>query len=103
LMVRLTHYKLVPAGGTLLGIVMLAAFAWQPGGLTLWQVCGLLAVGGTGLGVMYPVTTTIVQNAVAPDRLGTATGALNFARQLGGAMIVAAFSAIVLGGIDSGG
>src|SRR5207237_10377839 len=30
LMVRLTHYKLVPAGGTLLGIVMLAAFAWQP-------------------------------------------------------------------------
>jgi EmrB/QacA subfamily drug resistance transporter len=103
LMVRLTHYKLVPAGGMLLGIVMMALFAWQPGHLALWQVCALLAVGGSGLGVMYPVTTTIVQNAVVPHQLGTATGALNFARQLGGAMIVAAFAAIVLGGIDTGG
>ena len=52
---------------------------------------------------MYPVTTTIIQNAVAPHQLGTATGALNFARLLGGAIIVAAFGAIVLGGIDTGG
>ena len=63
----------------------------------------LLTVGGAGLGVMYPVTTTIVQNSVAPHQLGTATGALNFARQLGGAIIVAAFGTIVLGGIDTGG
>ena len=52
---------------------------------------------------MYPVTTTIIQNTVAPHQLGTATGTLNFARQLGGAIIVAAFGAIVLGGIDTGG
>jgi hypothetical protein len=52
---------------------------------------------------MYPVTTTIVQNAVAPHQLGTATGALNFVRQLGGAIIVAGFGAIVLGGVNTGG
>jgi hypothetical protein len=52
---------------------------------------------------MYPVTTTIVQNSVEAHQLGTATGALNFARQLGGAIIVAAFGAIILGGIDTGG
>ena len=103
MMVRLTHYKLLPAGGLLLGIVMMAVFAWKPAGLSLIEVCALLAIGGAGLGVMYPVTTTIVQNAVAPHQLGIATGALNFARQLGGAMIVAAFAAIVLGGIDTGG
>ena len=103
LMIQLTHYKLVPAAGMVLGIVMLAAFAWKPGGLSLLEVCGLLTIGGAGLGVMYPVTTTIVQNSVAPHQLGTATGALNFARQLGGAIIVAAFATIVLGGIDSGG
>jgi EmrB/QacA subfamily drug resistance transporter len=102
-MVRLTHYKLVPAGGLVLGIAMLTVFAWRPGGLSLVEVCVLLAVGGTGLGVMYPVTTTIVQNSVAPHQLGIATGALNFARQLGGAIIVAAFGTIVLGGIDTGG
>ncbi len=103
LMIQLTHYKLVPAVGMVLGIIMLAAFAWKPGGLSLLEVCGLLTIGGAGLGVMYPVTTTIVQNSVAPHQLGTATGALNFARQLGGAIIVAAFATIVLGGIDSGG
>jgi len=103
LMVRLTHYKLVPIVGMLVGIAMLVTFAWKPGGLSLLEVCGLLTIGGAGLGVMYPVTTTIVQNSVVPHQLGTATGALNFARQLGGAIIVAAFATIVLGGIDSGG
>jgi hypothetical protein len=44
-----------------------------------------------------------VQNTVVAHQLGTATGALNFGRQLGGAIIVAAFGAIVLGGIDTGG
>jgi MFS family permease len=102
-MVRTAHYKRVPLGGLALGIVMLAVFAARPAGLSLLEVCVLLTVGGTGIGVMYPVTTTIVQNTVAPHQLGTATGALNFARQLGGTIIVAAFGAIVLGGIDTGG
>jgi MFS family permease len=102
-MVKTPHYKRVPVVGLILGIVATAAFAWQPAGLSLFEVCVLLTIGGGGLGVMYPVTTTIVQNAVAPHQLGTATGALNFARQLGGAIIVAAFGTILLGGIDTGG
>jgi EmrB/QacA subfamily drug resistance transporter len=103
LMIRLRHYKLVPAVGLMMGIIMLVAFAWKPGGLSLLEVCGLLTIGGAGLGVMYPVTTTIVQNSVVPHQLGIATGALNFARQLGGAITVAAFATIVLGGVDSEG
>jgi EmrB/QacA subfamily drug resistance transporter len=103
LIVRVRRYKWVPAGGLMLGIVSLATLAARPAGLSLAEVCVLLTIDGAGLGVMYPVTTTIVQNAVAPHQLGIATGALNFARQLGGAIIVAAFGAIVLGGVDSGG
>src|SRR5439155_13281284 len=95
--------KWVPAGGLALAIVMLVLFALQPAGLSLLQVAALLTIGGAGLGAMYPVTTTIVQNAVEPHQLGTATGTLNFCRQLGGAIIVAAFGAIILGGIDTGG
>ena len=74
-----THYKRVPLGGLVLGIVMLAVFALaaRPG-CRCSRSCVLLTVGGAGLGVMYPVTTTIVQNAVAPHQLGIATGALNF-------------------------
>jgi len=102
LMMSTARYKLVPIGGLVLGIVMLAAFAIKPAGLTLLEVSVLLSIGGAGLGVMYPVTTTIVQNTVTPQQLGTATGALNFARQLGGTIIVAAFGTILLGGIDTG-
>jgi len=103
LMIQLTHYKLVPAVGMVLGIIMLAVFAWKPGGLSLLEVCGLLTIGGAGLGVMYPVTTTIIQNVVKPHQLGIATGALNFFRLLGGSIIVAAFGAILLGGVGAAG
>jgi sugar phosphate permease len=47
---------------------------------------------------MYPMSTIVMQNAVKPHQLGTATGTLNFFRTLGGAIIVAIFGAIVLGG-----
>jgi len=97
------HYKRVPLGGLVLGIVMLAVLAAWPSGLSLLEVSVLLAVGGAGLGVMYPVTSTIVQNMVMPHQLGTATGSLNFMRQLGGTIIVAGFGVIVLGGVNIGG
>jgi MFS family permease len=58
--------------------------------------------GAVGLGTLYPTTTVIIQNAVLPHQLGTATGTLNFFRQLGGAIIVAVFSAIVLNAGDTG-
>jgi len=103
LMIRFTRYKWIPLAGLALGIVMLGLFAAKPAGLSLLEVSVLLLIGGTGLGVMYPMTTTIIQNTVAPHQLGTATGALNFARQLGSAIIVAAFGAIVLGGVNTGG
>lgn len=103
LMVMAARYKWVPLTGIALAIVMVTAFALKPAGLSLLEVSALLFAGGMGLGAMFPVTTTIVQNSVAPHQLGTATGALNFARQLGGTIIVAAFGTILLGGIDTGG
>jgi EmrB/QacA subfamily drug resistance transporter len=103
IMIRVRRYKLVPAGGLALGIAMLAVLAAKPAGLSLTEVGVLLTIGGLGVGVMYPMTTVIMQNAVAPHQLGTATGTLNFSRQLGGTMIVAVFATILIGGFDAGG
>jgi len=103
IVMRAGRYKRVQMAGLLIGIVMLTVFAARPAGLSLFEVSALLFIGGSGIGVMYPLTTTVVQNAVAPHQLGIATGALSFARQLGGAIIVAAFGAIVLGGIGMSG
>ena len=46
-----------------------------PADLTVLQVAVLLALGGAGMGPMWPTTTIIIQNAVPLHQLGIATGA----------------------------
>ena len=88
--------------GLVLAIIVLAVLAANPAAYTLTEVVILIAVLGLGLGPMYPVSTIVMQNTVKPHQLGTATGTLNFFRTLGGALIVAIFGAIVLGGVGDG-
>jgi MFS family permease len=99
---HLDRYKRVPVVGLPLGILGLVLFAIWPDRFSLAVVAVLLTFIGLGAGTMYPTTTVIIQNAVLTHQLGTATGMLNFFRQLGGALVVAVFGAIVLGGIDPG-
>jgi hypothetical protein len=74
----------------------------MPAGWSLGGICAVLALNGFGVGTMYPFTTVTIQNAVLPHQFGIATGTVNFFRQLGGAIIVAVFAAIVLGGGEAG-
>jgi EmrB/QacA subfamily drug resistance transporter len=100
-MSRLARYKRVPFIGLAAAVAGLALLAAAPTGLpvaAVLGVLGVLGVVGLGMGSLFPVTTVSVQNAVLPYQLGTATGAMNFFRQLAGAVIVAGFGAIVLGG-----
>jgi MFS family permease len=99
LMPKLDRYKLVPILGMPVGIASMILFALAPGELTLTQATFLLSIGGVGMGPMWPATTVIIQNAVPLHQLGIATGTLSFFRQLGGALIVAIFAAIVLAGV----
>ena len=97
LFARLTHYLRVPIFGLVAGIITLAVLAWQVGGLSLGVFSMLLGLLGIAVGPMYPTSTIVMQNAVKLHQLGVATGAVNFFRLLGGAIIVAAFRAILLG------
>jgi EmrB/QacA subfamily drug resistance transporter len=99
---RLDRYKRVPLIALPFGIVTLVVFAIWPAELSLAEVALLLVVCGTAIGPMYPLSTVVIQNAVPLHQLGTATGVLNFFRQLGGAILVAVFAAIVFGGVDAG-
>jgi len=103
LLAVMRHYLRVPIAGLLVGMAGLALLAVDPGAVSFTAVCVILLVVGCGVGPMYPVTTVVVQNVVLPHQLGTATGTLNFLRQLGGAIIVAVFGAIVLGAVGSAG
>ena len=102
LMVRHTHYMRVPLASLLLAIIALGVLAADPANQSIVRLVLLLFVLGCGVGPMYPLSTIVMQNAVKPHQLGTATGTLNFFRTLGGAIIVAAFGAIVLSGGTNG-
>ena len=99
LLVRLTHYMRVPIVGLVIAIGTLAFLAFDPAGLPLGAFAVALGVLGVAIGPMYPTSTIVMQNAVKLHQMGTATGTLNFFRLLGGAIIVAAFGAIVLGSV----
>ena len=97
LFARLTQYLRVPIIGMMVGIATFAFLAFEVAGLSLGAFCALLGLLGVAMGPMYPTSTIVMQNAVKLHQLGIATGALNFFRLLGGAIIVAVFGAIVLG------
>jgi EmrB/QacA subfamily drug resistance transporter len=103
LLARLTRYRIVPVTGLAVAIATLVVLALWPAGHSLLTISALLALGVGGLGVLWPSTTVIIQNVVPLHQTGTATGTLNFFRQLGGSLIVAVFGAIVLGGLDTHG
>jgi MFS family permease len=97
LMVRVEHYMRVPLVSLLFALIALGLLAADPVNQSIARLVLLLFVLGCGVGPLYPMSTIVMQNAVKPHQLGTATGTLNFFRTLGGAIIVAVFGAIVLG------
>ena len=97
-MTKMTHYKRLPMAGLVLAILATALLGWRAHDVPFLMLQLLLTLTSVGLGTILPVTTVAIQNAVSPHQMGTATGAMNFSRSLGGALIVAAFGAILLGG-----
>jgi MFS family permease len=92
------HYKRAPVVGLVCALVALAVLVWRPD-LPLAYVILSLAVVGTAVGLVYPVTTVSIQNAVPHHQVGIAMGALNFFRSLASAFIVAVLGAILLAGL----
>lgn len=90
------HYRKFPIIGT--GIVTIAF--WLFSHITVDTnrvVLGLwMAVLGVGIGMVMPVLTLVVQNAVERKDLGTATSSVVFFRTIGSALGAAIFGTILL-------
>ncbi|HEX3709403.1 MAG TPA: MDR family MFS transporter [Pseudolabrys sp.] len=102
LMMHVRHYKRISLAGMAASILALAALAIWPVEMQIVPVLVLLAVVGSGLGTVFPVSTVAMQNAVTQHQMGIATGAANFFRALMSALVVAVLGAIVLGGLGGG-
>jgi EmrB/QacA subfamily drug resistance transporter len=94
---QVTNYKRLALVGALVSAAGLVAFWLLAGNASLIVVEIMMAVTGVGMGVMFPVLTISVQNAVDQAHLGVATGVMTFLRSLGSALGVAVLGAIALG------
>jgi DHA2 family methylenomycin A resistance protein-like MFS transporter len=83
------------AGGQILmalGLLsMCAAAAWAP----VWLMAALTVLVGLGSSLSVPTLTALLMSSVPGDRAGVASGVLNTCRQIGGALAVAVFGALV--------
>jgi MFS family permease len=96
-MMHLRHYKRISIVCMALAIAATAWIAWHPLS-SPWLVMGALALIGTGVGSVFPLSTVCIQNAVPAHQMGTATGVMNFFRALAASLVVAIMGAIMLAG-----
>jgi EmrB/QacA subfamily drug resistance transporter len=99
-MMRTGRYKLPPVVGMALSTVGYAAFALTASVYSEALHIGIMAAIGAGIGMVFPVVTVSVQNAVPPREIGVATSANGLARSLGGAIGVAAVGALLADAIQ---
>lgn len=91
---RTGHYKLWPVTGMALvtaGLVLLSRLGTDVTGPRIVPIVLLL---GLGIGMVMPVVTIAVQNAIDHADMGVATSAVTFTRSLGGALGVAGLGAV---------
>jgi EmrB/QacA subfamily drug resistance transporter len=95
LITRTGRYKIYPVLGGLILIFAMLGLTRLAAGTPYWEVALAVYVWGAGIGLTMQTILTAVQNAVDYRDLGTATGAVTFFRQIGGAIGAAAFGAML--------
>jgi MFS family permease len=99
---RTGKYKRIPIIGMTLLTLGLTMMAFLQVDTNLIAFCAMLTCVGLGMGCIFPVITTAVQNAVPREAMGTATAASIMVRQTGGALGVAAFGALFANRLTAG-
>ena len=98
---RSGRYKLYPILGTIITGLAMLAFTTLTAATPIWLICVFLFFFGAGLGLIMQVVVLVVQNAVSPDMVGTATSTNNYFREVGAALGVAIFGAIFTNSLSS--
>lgn len=81
--------------GQLVMAAGLAILSLAPASTPTWALVALMVPVGAGGSLALPSVTALLLDRVPAERAGTAGGVLNASRQLGGALAVAAFGALV--------
>lgn len=92
---RLGRYKgLMVFGGSVL-LVAMFLLSTMPVDVPYWLVTVYMVIAGLGVGPGLPLYTLAIQNAIDPRKVGQATSAAQFFRQIGGAVGAAVMGTIL--------
>jgi DHA2 family methylenomycin A resistance protein-like MFS transporter len=81
--------------GQVLMAVGLLSLSVATVGAPIWLLAALTIPVGLGASLAVPTLTALLVGSVPSERAGTASGVLNTCRQLGGALAIAVFGALV--------
>ncbi len=85
----------VAGGQVLIAAGLLSLCAAAAAGTPIWLLAALSILVGFGSALAVPTITALLLGSVPAERAGTASGVLNTFRQVGGALAVAVFGALV--------
>lgn len=100
LVTRTGHVNVFPRIGLTLATLAFLALAFTVSSAPTPVVLALMAVVGTGLGMVMPPTQVMVQTVAGRHALGVATGSISLSRAVGGAIGVAIVGAVIFAQID---
>lgn len=83
------------AGGLLIMAAGLISLALMPSSAPVWLLSVLMIPVGLGGPLVMPPTTGVLLNSVHGHDAGTASGVFNTSRQIGGALAIAVFGALL--------
>lgn len=87
--------KLLIALGLIAMALGLAAIALAPSSTPVWVLSALMVLVGIGGPFVSPPITAVLLNSVSTRQAGVASGVFNTSRQVGGALAVAVFGALL--------
>jgi MFS transporter, DHA2 family, methylenomycin A resistance protein len=87
--------RVLIGGGLGLMTAGLAVLAVVPASAPVWMLAGLMVLVGLAGPLVSPPVTAVLLNSVPGHHAGTASGIFNTSRQVGGALAVAVFGALL--------
>ena len=94
LITKTGKYRMFPIVGTIVTGAAMVAMTTLTATTPIWLICVFLFFFGAGLGLIMQVVVLVVQNAVPPAEIGTATSSNNYFREVGAALGTAVFGTI---------
>ena len=98
---RIGHYKYFMLGGGALLFVGAWLLSTMSADISYWRVTLYMVICGLGLGPSFPLYTLAIQNAVDIRKLGQATSASQFFRQIGGTVGAALMGTVLATGLTT--